>query len=88
MKIVDLIGNELLLGDLVAIKQDHVVGQVVKVESGEIARGLVLDGQPKGEVQPPHVVVQIQLTSVAGVAPTGQCPTLLKVQKPASPETV
>ncbi len=87
MKVLDFLGNELLTGDAVSIKLDHVIGVIQKIDSGEIARGLVLDGQPKGEVLPPHIVIQIQATQAMLIqappgSPVGQVPSVVKIQKP------
>ena len=85
MKVVDLIGNEISAGDLVTIKPDHVVAQVLSVETGEIVRGLSLTG-PKPEAQQvqPHLILRMEMTSVQAILPNGQVPGVLKVQKPAS----
>lgn len=85
MKVTDLIGNEIQAGDLVVIKPDHVVAQVLSVETGAIARGVSLAG-PKPEAQQiqPHLVLQMEMTSVQAILPNGQVPGVLKVQKPVA----
>ena len=87
MKVLDAIGNELSELDGVSVAMQHVVGQIVKIESGEIARGILLDGgKPAGQQLPPHIIVKIDLTKpelIQMVAPgVGQVPGVLKVQKP------
>jgi uncharacterized Zn ribbon protein len=89
MKIIDAIGNELSSGDAVSVKLDHVIGVIQKIDSGAIARGLILDGQPKGEALPPHIVIRIEATQAMLVqapqgSPVGQVPEVVKVAKPAS----
>ncbi len=88
MKIVDLVNNSLELGDLVVLKTELVVGQIVKIESGEIARGVSISGQPQGELSPPMVIVGIQMTSTAIPLPNGQCMGLVKVVKPEKEKPV
>jgi len=83
MTLTDLVGNELEVGSLVCIKIDHVVGQITKLETGSIAKGLSIAGpDPVGQEQPPHIIVQIQLTSVLTANSAGQLPGVLKVAKP------
>jgi hypothetical protein len=88
MKVLDLIGNELQQGDTVVVRPDHVIGVITKVESGEIARGIITDGsKPAGQVLPPHVVIQIQATQAVLIqappgSPVGQVQGVVKVQKP------
>jgi hypothetical protein len=89
MKVLDAIGNELSELDGVSVAMQHVVGQIVKIESGEIARGILLDGgKPAGQQLPPHIIVKIDLTKpelIQMVGPgVGQVSGVLKVQKPAS----
>jgi hypothetical protein len=83
MKLTDLVGNELEVGDLVCVRLDHVVGQILKLETGKIAKGLSIAGpDPVGEEQPPHIIVQIQLTSALVANAQGQLPGVLKIVKP------
>lgn len=87
MKVLDFLGNELSAGDAVAVDMAHVVGVIQKIEDGQIARGLVLDGQPKGEILPPHLVIHIQATQAMLIqappnSPVGQVMSVVKVQKP------
>ena len=88
MKVLDFLGNQLEVGDAVAIDMAHVIGVVAKIEDGQIARGIITDGtKPAGEVLPPHVVIQIQATQAMLVqappgSPVGQVPGLVKVAKP------
>jgi hypothetical protein len=89
MKVLDAIGGELNELDGVVIDLPLVVGQIVKIESGEIARGILLDGgKPAGQQLPPHMIVKIDLTKpelIQMIAPgVGQVPGVLKVVKPAS----
>ena len=88
MKILDAIGNELSSGDAVAVKLDHVIGVIQKIDTGAIARGVILDGsKPAGEVLPPHIVIRIEATQAMLVqapqgSPVGQVPAVVKVAKP------
>lgn len=88
MKVLDAIGNELLAGDAVVVKLDHVIGVIQKIDTGEIAQGIITgDGKPAGQVLPPHVVIQIQaqqamLIQAPPNSPVGQVPAVVKVQKP------
>ena len=83
MKLVDLLGNEIVQGDVVSLKLDTIVGQVVKVETGAIAQGLSLDGpKPTGQEQPPHIVVQVAVTTAVGANPNGVLSGILKVARP------
>jgi hypothetical protein len=87
MKVLDNIGGELAELDAVAIDVPLVIGTIVKIDSGEIARGLVLDGQPKGQILPPHIVVKVELTVPLLIqapqgSPVGQVPGVVKVVKP------
>jgi len=89
MKIVDLVGNPLEVGDLVVLKVEQIVGQIIKIETGEIARGVSLSGpQPQGELPPPMVIVGVQMTSTAIPLPNGQCLGLVKVVKPEKEKSV
>ena len=85
MALKDLLGNDLNPGDVVALKMDHICGQIVKIEDGTIARGLSTSGQPKGELAPPHLIVKIEMTSLV-VGMNGQC-NVLKIQKPVDKDT-
>lgn len=88
MKVLDFIGNELSAGDAVTIKLDHVIGVIQKIDSGEIAQGIITgDGKPAGQVLPPHVVIRIEATQAMLIqappnSPVGQVPGLVKVEKP------
>jgi hypothetical protein len=83
MKLVDLVGNELAINDLVSVKVDHVVGQIVKLETGNIAKGVSIAGpDPVGQEQPPHIVVQIALTSAIVADANGRLSGVLKIVKP------
>ena len=90
MRILDSIGNELQELDGVVIDLPHVVGTIVKIDTGEIARGIVMDGKPAGQQLPPHLIVRIDLTKpelIQIVAPgIGQVPGVVKVQKPEQPK--
>ena len=88
MKILDPIGNELQTSDAVIIDLPQVIGVIQKVDTGEIARGIVLDGgKPAGQQMPPHIIVKVELTvpiliqTLPG-SPVGQVPGVLKVAKP------
>jgi len=81
MRFQDFIGHELALGDLVAVELPHVVGQIVALESGEIARGVVVDGKPQGQVFP-HITIKIELSTVAAPDPNGTIVSVLKLHKP------
>jgi hypothetical protein len=80
MKIYDLLGSELAVGDLVSVKSDHLVGIVIKAEDGTIAKGLSVSGQPRGEVNPPHLIIKVDFTTV--VPAIGGAANVLKVVKP------
>ncbi len=83
MKLTDLVGNDLEIGNLVSVKIDHVVGQISKLETGSIAKGLSIAGpDPVGQEQPPHIVVQIALTSAIVADATGRLAGVLKIAKP------
>jgi uncharacterized Zn ribbon protein len=87
MKVLDFIGNELIAGDAVSIKLDHVVGVIQKIDDGAIARGITLDGKPSGEVLPPHIVIQIQATQAMLIqappnSPVGRVQAVIKIAKP------
>ena len=90
MRILDGIGNELSELDGVVIDVPQVVGTIVKIDSGEIARGIVLDGnKPAGQVLPPHIVVKVELTVPLLIqapqgSPVGQVPGVVKVVKPGT----
>ena len=87
MRVLDLIGNELSTGDSVVVSLDHVIGVIQKIDSGEIARGIITDSKPTGQVLPPHVVIQIQATQAMLIqapqgSPVGQIPGVVKIAKP------
>ena len=87
MKVLDFIGNELSAGDAVTIKLDHVIGVIAKIEDGSIARGIITNDKPAGQVLPPHVVIRIEATQAMLIqappnSPVGQVPGLVKVAKP------
>ena len=86
MKALDLVGNELTTGDLVVIRPDHVVAQIMSVETGAIARGVSLAG-PKPEAQQiqPHIVLRVEMSSVQAILPNGMVPGVIKVQRPEQP---
>ena len=93
MKVLDGIGNELQELDGVVIELPHVVGTIIKVESSDIARGLVLDGKPAGQMLPPHIVVRVELTVPLLIqapqgSPVGQVPSAIKVHKPEPQKTL
>lgn len=84
MKLIDLIGNELNVSDLVVIKPDHVVAQIVSIESGEIAKGISLAGpKPEAQVTLPHLILKIEMSSVSMALPSGQVPNVIKVSTPS-----
>ena len=89
MKVLDNIGGELAELDAVAIDVPLVIGTIVKIDSGEIARGIVLEGsKPAGQILPPHIVVKVELTVPLLIqapqgSPVGQVPGVVKVVKPA-----
>jgi hypothetical protein len=80
MKVVDLLGNTIEVGNVVAVKSEHLVGVVIKAEDGIIAKGLSVSGQPRGEVMPQHIVVKIELTTV--VPAIGGVVNVLKIAAP------
>ncbi len=87
MKVIDALGSELVVGDTVSVRMDFIVGTVVKVETGDIVKGLILDGKPAGQQLPPHVVIQIGMNVPTAIvappgSPVGQVPGVLKVVKP------
>ena len=87
MKVLDFIGNELVAGDAVTVKQDHVIGVIQKIEDGNIARGIITGDKPAGEVLPPHIVIRIEATQAILIqapqgSPVGQVPGIVKVAKP------
>lgn len=88
MKVLDFLGNELEVGSVVTVKLDHVIGVVQKVDTGEIAQGILTgDGKPAGQVLPPHVIIQIQATQAMLIqappgSPVGQVPSVVKIAKP------
>jgi hypothetical protein len=84
MKVTDLLGSEIGVGDLVSIKQDHLVGVVAAVETGDIVRGLSLVGpKPEAHQIQPHIVVRIEMTGVQAIMPNGSVP-VLKIAKPST----
>lgn len=82
MKLTDFVGNDLVDGDIVTLKPDHVVGQIIKVETGNIVKGLSLEGRPSGQEQPPHILIQIQMTSAMIAGADGKIAGVIKVAKP------
>jgi hypothetical protein len=83
MKPIDLLGNELVAGDVVVIKPDHVVAVVTAVETGDIVRGLSIAGpKPEGQQIQPHIVLRVEMSSMQGIMPNGLVPGVIKVQKP------
>ena len=87
MKVLAFIGNELVAGDAVTVKQDHVIGVIQKIEDGSIARGIITGDKPAGEVLPPHIVIRIEATQAILIqapqgSPVGQVPGVVKVAKP------
>ena len=89
MRVIDPLDNELQVSDAVAIDVPLVIGTIVKIDSGEIARGIVLEGsKPAGQMLPPHIVVKVELTVPLLIqapqgSPVGQVPGVVKVVKPA-----
>lgn len=88
MRVLDPIGNELRVSDAVIIDVPQVVGEIVKVETGELVKGLILDGKPAGQQTPPHVIIHVQMTVPVLIqtlpgAPVGQVPGVVKIAKPA-----
>ncbi len=85
MKVLDLVGNEIAAGDLLVIRLDHVVAQVMSVETGDIVRGLTLVGpQPQAQQIQPHIVLRVEMSSVQAILPNGLVPGVIKVQKPST----
>lgn len=88
MKVIDAIQNELVTGDAVVIDIPQVVGVIQRVETGEIVKGLILDGgKPAGQQMPPHLLVSISMTVPVPIvalpgAPVGQVPGVVKIAKP------
>ena len=83
MKVTDLLGNELKKEDLVAIRPDHVIAQVLSIEDGQIVRGLSLEGpKPAGQQIQPHILLKVEMSSVQAILPNGVVPGVIKVQKP------
>jgi hypothetical protein len=80
MSVKDLLGNSLSVGDLVSIKQDMLVGVVVRVEEGTIAKGVTIGKQPSGEVLPQHLIVKLELTTV--IPAIGGAANVLKLASP------
>lgn len=77
MKITDMIGNEISTGDLLVVKPDHVIAQVVSVETGLLAR-------PQGQQVQPHLIWKIEMSGVSVLLPSGQVPGVIKAQKPGT----
>lgn len=86
MKLVDFLGNEIRKGDIVTLKADHIVGQIIEIDSGEIARGLSLEGSPRGEIRPPIVAIQVNLQMVQVGGLDGKFNSVVKVVKPPTQE--
>lgn len=85
MKVLDLVGNEIATGDLLVIRPDHVVAQVISVESSDIVRGVSLSGpKPEGQQIQPHIVLRVEMSSVQAILPNGMVPGVIKVQRPES----
>lgn len=83
MKVLDLVGNEIVPGDLLVIRPDHVVAQVMSVETGEIVRGVSLAGpKPEGQQIQPHILLRVEMSSIQAILPNGMVPGVIKVQKP------
>ena len=87
MKVLDTLGNELEVGSPVSVRLDHVIGEIVKLETGELVKGLILDGKPAGQQTPPHVIIHVQMTVPVLIqtlprAPVGQVPGVVKIAKP------
>ena len=89
MTVVDLVGNELKVNDLLVIKPDHVIAQIVAIESGDIVRGVSLAGpKPEGQQIQPHIVLRVEMSTVQGIMPNGLVPGVIKVQKPEPQKTL
>lgn len=89
MKVLDLVGNEITAGDLLVIRPDHVVAQVISVESGEIVRGVSLSGpKPEGQQIQPHIVLRVEMSSMQAILPNGLVPGVIKVQRPEPQKTL
>jgi hypothetical protein len=83
MKPIDLLGNEIIAGDVLVIRPDHVVAVVTAVETGDIVRGLSISGpKPEGQAIQPHIVLRVEMSSVQAILPNGLVPGVIKVQKP------
>jgi hypothetical protein len=83
MKVIDLIGNELVAGDLVTLDLPHVVAIIAAVETGDIVRGVSIAGpKPEGQQIQPHIVLRVEMSSVQAILPNGLVPGVIKVQKP------
>jgi hypothetical protein len=80
MKITDLLGNVLEAGNLVSVKQEHIVGVVTRVEDGTIAKGLSVSGQPKGAETPAHILLKVEFTTI--VPAIGGVVNVLKLAAP------
>lgn len=83
MIVMDILGNQLVTGDVVVIKPDHVVAVITAVDTGEIVRGVSLAGpKPEGQAIQPHIVLRVEMSTVQGIMPNGLVPGVIKVQKP------
>lgn len=88
MRVTDPLGNELQALDAVVIDLPQVIGVIQKVDTGELVKGLILDGKPTGQQTPPHVIIHVQMTVPVLIqtlpgAPVGQVPGVVKIAKPA-----
>ncbi len=81
MSLKDLLGNTLAVGDLISIKQEHIVGIVVKIENGTIAKGISVGAQPRGEMLPEHLIVKIEFTTMIPAVGGGPA-NVLKIVAP------
>ena len=85
MKVLDLIGNEILTGDLLAVKPEPILGVVTAVETGDIVRGVSLSGpKPEGQQIQPHIIVRVEMAFPMPILPNGQVAGVFKIQKPVA----
>lgn len=83
MKLHDFAGNPLEVGDLIVVNPEHIVAQITEIESGDIVKGLVLDGKPAGQQMPPHIKFLIHMPGQTMAIPgTNVVAGVIKVVKP------